>query len=132
MQDGMPASRRCDANGAAMLKRKMSETLMKWKGAPKRKVLLLLGARKTGKTFTVRRFAREQYRSFIEVNFLDSEEDGAFLAGAQSEMCIRDSAWGGFVRRMGMRLLVVLEVAVLLDAVVVMVYTCLLYTSRCV
>ena len=58
-----------------MLKRKMSETLMKWKEARrKRKVLLLLGARQTGKTFTVRRFAREQYRSFIEVNFLDSEE----------------------------------------------------------
>ncbi len=38
-------------------------------------------------------------------------------------------AWGGFVRRMGMRLLVVLEVAVLLDAVVVMVYTGLLLHS---
>ena len=80
-----------------MLKRKMSETLMKWKGAPKRKVLLLLGARQTGKTFTVRRFAREQYRSFIEVNFLDSEEDGAFLAGAQSadEMVSRLSLVAG-------------------------------------
>lgn len=67
-----------------MLKRKMTDRLMTWKASEPRKVLLLLGARQTGKTFIVREFAQTQYESFIEVNFLEDEENGAFLAGATS------------------------------------------------
>lgn len=65
-----------------MLKRKMDEKLAAWKASEPRKVLLLLGARQTGKTFTVREFARRSYDSVIEVNFLEDEETGAFLSGA--------------------------------------------------
>ncbi len=67
-----------------MLKRKMYRKLEDWKNAPKRKVLMLLGARQVGKTFIVRAFARANYRSFVEVNFLEDEENAAFLAGASS------------------------------------------------
>ncbi len=67
-----------------MLKRKMSARLENWKDSPHRKVLLLLGARQTGKTFIVREFAARNYPAFIEVNFLEDEESGAFLAGATS------------------------------------------------
>ena len=67
-----------------MLRRKMSEVLSGWKAAKNRKALILLGARQTGKTFVVREFARSEYSSYVEVNFVDDEENGAFLAGASS------------------------------------------------
>ncbi|MFW4356778.1 ATP-binding protein [Gordonibacter sp. KGMB07426] len=67
-----------------MLKRKMYDKLLAWKSAPKKKVLILLGARQTGKTFIVREFARDNYPNFLEVNFLEDEDDAAFLAGADS------------------------------------------------
>ena len=67
-----------------MLKRKMYRKLEEWNASSQRKVLLLLGARQTGKTFIVREFARNSYDAFIEVNFLDDEENGRFLAGATS------------------------------------------------
>ena len=67
-----------------MLRRKMYDNLMQWHQEEPRKVLLLLGARQTGKTYLVREFARNNYESFVEVNFLDDEENGRFLAGAKS------------------------------------------------
>ncbi|NGM16989.1 AAA family ATPase [Eggerthellaceae bacterium zg-893] len=67
-----------------MLARKMYERFENWKSASSRKVFLLLGARQTGKTFIVRKFAQEHYKMFIEVNFLEDEENGAFLADAKS------------------------------------------------
>lgn len=67
-----------------MLQRKMTAQLEAWKGRDTKKALLLLGARQTGKTFTVREFARANYPTYIEVNFLEDEENGRFLAGAKS------------------------------------------------
>ena len=50
--------------------RKTFELLVKWKeNEAKRKPLLLLGARQTGKTYLVRKFASKYYDNFIEVNF---------------------------------------------------------------
>ncbi|MDR1017046.1 MAG: AAA family ATPase, partial [Coriobacteriales bacterium] len=57
---------------------------MAWKDAPEAKALILLGARQTGKTYLVREFARQNYPSFIEVNFLEDKKAAAFLAGAES------------------------------------------------
>lgn len=68
--------------GRDVLKRKMYHELEVWKQAERRKVLLLLGARQTGKTFIVREFARNHYDAFVEVNFLEDEENGRFLASA--------------------------------------------------
>lgn len=67
-----------------MLRRKMTDKLEAWRGASENKVFILLGARQTGKTFIVRDFASRNYPSFIEVNFLESEDDAAFLSGAGS------------------------------------------------
>lgn len=67
-----------------MLRRKMYSQLQAWKDQPSRKVLLLLGARQTGKTYIVREFAHNHYETFIEINFLEDEENGRFLAGATS------------------------------------------------
>ena len=65
-----------------MLERKMLAKLRSWKDAGTRKVFVLLGARQTGKTYVVRRFAHEAYASFVEVNFLDRKDDAAFLASS--------------------------------------------------
>lgn len=67
-----------------MLRRKMTEALLDWKKAQPSKVFILLGARQTGKTYTVRQFAREHYGVYLEVNFLEDQENGAFLANASS------------------------------------------------
>lgn len=67
-----------------MLKRKMLHELKGWKAAGARKAFILLGARQVGKTYAVREFARQSYDSFVEVNFIESQESGAFLAASSS------------------------------------------------
>ena len=86
-----------------MLKRKMYRMLEAWKRDPKKKVLLLTGARQTGKTFIVREFARNNYNDFLEVNFLENEDDGRLLAGAigASELVSRLSLIAGHALKPG-------------------------------
>lgn len=62
----------------------MLHELEGWKAAGARKALVLLGARQVGKTYIVREFARQSYDSYIEVNFIESQESGAFLAASSS------------------------------------------------
>lgn len=68
-----------------MLARKMTGNLEAWRTAQdkKPKAFLLSGARQTGKTFTVREFARQHYANYIEVNFLDNKGAASLLAAAQ-------------------------------------------------
>ena len=51
------------------LKRKFYDYLVEWKASRRRECLLVKGARQIGKTFILRKFGREKYRSFIEINF---------------------------------------------------------------
>lgn len=67
-----------------MLRRKMTAALLDWKANQPSKAFILLGARQTGKTYTVRQFAREHYADVLEINFLEDRENGAFLAHATS------------------------------------------------
>lgn len=53
-----------------MLKRKLLSYLSQWRRSKGKECLLLTGARQVGKTYTVRAFARAEYQSFIEINFL--------------------------------------------------------------
>lgn len=53
--------------------RAISEELQIWKRSPKRRVLLLRGARQTGKTYSVRELAKE-FKTSIEVNFYEQPE----------------------------------------------------------
>ncbi|MCF0121817.1 MAG: ATP-binding protein [Lachnospiraceae bacterium] len=57
-----------------MLKRKCFEKLEKWKNSTSKKALIVSGARQVGKTFLVEAFAKEQYKSFIELNFIANPE----------------------------------------------------------
>lgn len=52
-----------------MLKRKMYDKLLEWKKSKGRECLLIKGARQVGKTYLVRQFGKNEYESFIEINF---------------------------------------------------------------
>ncbi len=53
-----------------MLKRKAYSALVEWKNNHKNKCLMIKGARQVGKTYLVREFGRNEYASFIEINFI--------------------------------------------------------------
>lgn len=56
------------------IERTFDRFLADWKRDADRKPLLVKGARQVGKTESIRRFGRRNYRSFIEVNFVESPE----------------------------------------------------------
>ena len=54
------------------LKRKIYSSLVQWRASGSGKALLLKGARQVGKTTLVRRFGKEYYKNFVEINFEQS------------------------------------------------------------
>ncbi|MCD8151070.1 MAG: AAA family ATPase [Clostridiales bacterium] len=52
-----------------MLKRKMTETIKKWVDSKDKKCLIVQGARQTGKTYIIERFAEDYYDELVEINF---------------------------------------------------------------
>ena len=53
-----------------LLKRKIDSYLLYWKFNPKRKPLVVKGARQVGKTESIRAFGKANYKSVIEINFV--------------------------------------------------------------
>ena len=53
-----------------MLKRKIENVLKEWKTTPNKSPLIIKGQRQCGKTFSVRRFAEENYKHVVYLNFL--------------------------------------------------------------
>ncbi len=53
-----------------MLKRKIENVLKEWKNTPNKSPLIIKGQRQCGKTFSVRRFAEENYKQVVYLNFL--------------------------------------------------------------
>ena len=51
------------------LKRSFYDCLLRWKREENRQCLLVNGARQIGKTYIIEKFGRENYESFIELNF---------------------------------------------------------------
>ena len=51
------------------LKRKFYDFLINWKNQKHQECLLVNGARQIGKTYIIEKFGRENYESFIELNF---------------------------------------------------------------
>lgn len=63
-----------------MLKRKIETYLAGWKNTENRKPLVIKGIRQCGKTFIVRKFAKENYENVIYINFvLDPDKKSAFI-----------------------------------------------------
>lgn len=65
-----------------MLKRKIEQTLLAWKHMPGRKPMILKGCRQCGKTFSVQKFARENYRHVVYLNFFQNSEYASIFSGS--------------------------------------------------
>ena len=57
-----------------MLKRKIDEFLMDWKNQKDKYPLIVKGARQIGKTKSIEKFAYENYKNVIEINFVLQKE----------------------------------------------------------
>lgn len=62
-----------------MLKRTIEQELLAWKNDKSHKALLLTGPRQIGKTYIARKFARENYENFVELNFIINESAKAIF-----------------------------------------------------
>ena len=72
------------------MKRYILEDLKKWQSSPKRKPLILYGARQVGKTWLVREFAASNYDDLIELNFFtDNSLKEVFAGDIRPEHIIR-------------------------------------------
>lgn len=74
-----------------LLERKIDTYLREWKANPKRKPLIVKGARQVGKTESIRAFGRMNYESVIEINFaLQKKFMGIFDAGYEVDTIIKN------------------------------------------
>ncbi len=67
-----------------MLKRKFYDTLLDWKQTKKNECLLVKGARQVGKTFIVQKFAADNYKHCIYLNFLEKPKYKEIFDGSLS------------------------------------------------
>lgn len=65
-----------------MLRRKIYDKLLAWKKRTgKKDAILLRGVRQCGKTYIVRAFAKREYKSFIEINFIERPDLQSVFSG---------------------------------------------------
>lgn len=72
------------------LKRDFYDELLRWAKSRPQQCLLVNGARQVGKTFIIEKFGRENYESFIEINFALEPECAAIFDGALDARSIRE------------------------------------------
>lgn len=65
-----------------MLKRKIESVLLNWKNAEGHKPLVIKGCRQCGKTFSVRRFANENYAHEVYLNFFENKNYASIFSGS--------------------------------------------------
>lgn len=54
------------------MRRKIYKTFLSWKNSTHKDCLVIRGARQIGKTYIIREFGKNEYESFIEINFLEN------------------------------------------------------------
>lgn len=73
------------------LRRKVDDYLVNWKNSDNKMPLIIKGARQIGKTESIRNFALNNYKSFIEINFaLENRYDDIFDDGYRVEDIVRN------------------------------------------
>ena len=73
------------------MKRDMYQQLLNWRSSPRRKPLLLQGARQTGKTFILKAFGRDEYENVMYCNFEeDPSLDGFFKRDLDPDRIIKE------------------------------------------
>ena len=69
------------------MERKITEDLQKWRFDPDRKPLIVTGCRQIGKTYSVKDFAKSEYRSSIYINFeTDADKKSLFEGPLEPEI----------------------------------------------
>lgn len=63
------------------MRRRIYDRLVEWKDSPDRRPLILEGVRQCGKTYIMREFGKENYRSVIYLNFEKNEGLGELFDG---------------------------------------------------
>lgn len=75
----------------AFLRRKVDSFLMQWKATPNHKPLIVKGARQIGKTLSIATFAQRNYRSVVQINFVEqSKYKHIFDEGFEVEAIVRN------------------------------------------
>ena len=73
------------------MKRKLYNSLIKWKNSPNRKPLILEGARQVGKTWLLMEFGKNEYENVVYVNCSDNAfAQSLFLNDLKPKRIIRD------------------------------------------
>ena len=77
------------------MKRFALERLKEWKEKPNRKPLIIRGARQVGKTFIIRKCAKECFENVIEINFIEKPDAVKLFENARSseDILLRISAF---------------------------------------
>jgi len=65
----------------ANLKRKIEDYLISWKNSKDKKPLIIKGARQIGKTTSIEKFGKENYKSFIEINYVSMPQFKTIFQG---------------------------------------------------
>lgn len=65
-----------------MLKRRAEQQLLEWKNNPNHKCLLVKGARQVGKTYIIDKFCKENYQSYVYINFHENPECKEIFEGS--------------------------------------------------
>ncbi len=93
------------------LKRDFYDFLVQWKATKNQECLLVNGARQVGKTYIIEKFGRENYDSFIEINFALEPECCAIFEGnlGVRDICERLTAIRGDVSLVPGRTLLFLD-----------------------
>lgn len=75
----------------AELKRKIDKYLVDWKNTKDRKPLIIKGARQIGKTTSIEKFGKENYKSFVEINYVSmSQFTNIFQDGYTTDKIIKN------------------------------------------
>ncbi len=64
--------------------RSISGSFLEWKKNRDRKPLIIIGARQVGKTWSVREFAKNTYKSILEINFQDNVRARRYFSESHS------------------------------------------------
>lgn len=64
-----------------MLKRKITKSLEEWVAKKNKKCLMVQGARQTGKTYVIEKFAEKKYEEIVEINFKETPSAADIFSG---------------------------------------------------
>ena len=65
-----------------MLKRKIEQALLDWKNTPNHSPLIIKGCRQCGKTYSVRAFAKQNYKHEVYLNFFKNPDYISIFEGS--------------------------------------------------